>query len=331
MAYLRQSDIRRIVTKPLRGPSTSTASTRRARESSMHDVTLPAGPVSDGAANPPWQVLKDVLQAGKQPVVAGHQASLFDRYFGVFPIRPNTLRAFEYALKRGVRVFECDLRVTRDHEAAVFHDEVLDKWTRSEGKVRDHTLAQLKRVRYRFNSESITSFDRVLQWAAEKRAAGIGVILIPELKDVAVAEPTVRLIQKYHAHSWVIVQAKSGPSRYNAVRALDPNVVLTMAPSGHEELAWALAKNDPALLIIEVHPNTITPDWPDRIRQAQKLVLADSFHFVESPLNPHEVFGAGGSCSEALEATTADILVTNRPGSCRRATQATGVPTEPTR
>lgn len=52
--------------------------------------------------------------------------------------------AFANAAKLGVHGFEIDLRLTKDEEIIVFHDEYTDRITDLVGRVADYTLAELK-------------------------------------------------------------------------------------------------------------------------------------------------------------------------------------------
>lgn len=58
----------------------------------------------------------------------------------------NTLLAFRGALELGCRHIETDVHLTRDGEIVVFHDHRLERTTDGTGFVRDHTLAELRRL-----------------------------------------------------------------------------------------------------------------------------------------------------------------------------------------
>jgi glycerophosphoryl diester phosphodiesterase len=56
----------------------------------------------------------------------------------------NTLAAFDYAGRVGSHNFETDLRLTKDGEIVLLHDETLDRTTNCTGPVEDLTLAELQ-------------------------------------------------------------------------------------------------------------------------------------------------------------------------------------------
>ena len=58
----------------------------------------------------------------------------------------NTLPAFELAARLGAQVLELDVHLTRDGVVVVHHDSALERTTDGAGRVRDHTLAELRRL-----------------------------------------------------------------------------------------------------------------------------------------------------------------------------------------
>ena len=58
----------------------------------------------------------------------------------------NTLRSFSNARHFGADAIELDVHPTKDGQMVVFHDWTLDCRTDGHGPVRDHTLAELKRL-----------------------------------------------------------------------------------------------------------------------------------------------------------------------------------------
>lgn len=60
----------------------------------------------------------------------------------------NSLAAAEAAITRNFAI-ECDVQITRDGAALVFHDYDLDRLTTGAGKVADHTAAQIATLAYK--------------------------------------------------------------------------------------------------------------------------------------------------------------------------------------
>jgi glycerophosphoryl diester phosphodiesterase len=58
----------------------------------------------------------------------------------------NTLAAFELALRQGADAIELDAKLTRDGHIVVIHDQTVDRTTEGRGRVKDMTLAELRKL-----------------------------------------------------------------------------------------------------------------------------------------------------------------------------------------
>ena len=59
----------------------------------------------------------------------------------------NTLQAFKAACRYPITGIELDIQLTKDSRVVVIHDEKVDRTTNGSGDVREHTLAELKKLR----------------------------------------------------------------------------------------------------------------------------------------------------------------------------------------
>jgi glycerophosphoryl diester phosphodiesterase len=111
-----------------------------------------------------------------RPLVIAHRGGA-----GLWP--ENTLHAFERAAELGVDVIETDVRATADGELVLFHDETLNRTTDGAGRVRQLTLAELKRLDagYRWSPDGGRSFPL--------RGRGL---TVPTLREVFKALPSMR-------------------------------------------------------------------------------------------------------------------------------------------
>jgi glycerophosphoryl diester phosphodiesterase len=73
----------------------------------------------------------------------------------------NTIPAAEAAIARGFAI-ECDLQLTKDDVAIVFHDDTLDRLTEATGPVKARTLAELKAIPLRGTGARIPTLDELL-------------------------------------------------------------------------------------------------------------------------------------------------------------------------
>ncbi len=83
---------------------------------------------------------------------------LHDRSRGIVE---NTPTAFAAAIA-GNYAIECDLQITSDGEAVVFHDEALERLTTSSGMVKDHSAEQMKRLTIRDSSDRVQTLAELL-------------------------------------------------------------------------------------------------------------------------------------------------------------------------
>jgi len=58
----------------------------------------------------------------------------------------NTLAGFSAAIACGARLLECDVQLTQDHVAVVFHDPNLERMTNARGDLRSRNVCELRDV-----------------------------------------------------------------------------------------------------------------------------------------------------------------------------------------
>lgn len=88
----------------------------------------------------------------------------------------STMAAFKKADELGVHGFEIDIRLTKDEEILVFHDEYVDRTSDGSGRVAEKTLAELKKLDlgyqftdlegahpYRGNGETVVTLRELLR------------------------------------------------------------------------------------------------------------------------------------------------------------------------
>ena len=77
----------------------------------------------------------------------------------------NTLRAAEAAIAGGFAI-ECDIQLSSDGEAIVFHDETLDRLTDASGPVSALSAAEIARLRIKGSGEPPPTFAAFLDTVA---------------------------------------------------------------------------------------------------------------------------------------------------------------------
>src|SRR5918912_617430 len=102
----------------------------------------------------------------------------------------NTLASFERGLDLGADWVELDVHLSRDGALVVIHDETLERTTNGAGLVKDHDLAELRRLDAgawfgpEFAGQRLPTLDEALAWAVRR-----GLVLDVELKNGPVFYP----------------------------------------------------------------------------------------------------------------------------------------------
>ena len=151
----------------------------------------------------------------------------FCAHRGVSALMPeNTLPAFAAALALGAEEIEFDVRLTKDNELIVSHDDTLERISDGVGKLADYTLAELKTlnvgvkhgwvVPFCTAEEVFAQFANKIMFNIHLKEHGEEGYLIREL---------VRLVEKYNAHDSVYFAAS--PAELEWMQKLAPQIPRT--------------------------------------------------------------------------------------------------------
>jgi glycerophosphoryl diester phosphodiesterase len=167
----------------------------------------------------------------------------------------NTLGAAEVAIRGGFAI-ECDVQLSRDGEAIVFHDDALDRLTRARGAVIEKTVAEIQAAAFRDSEERAPTFPQLLARVAGRTP------LICELKsrfdgDMRLAERVAALALDY-----------DGPL---AIKSFDP------APIAH--LRARCARIGPLGMVAEA---SYRGRYWRALSAAQKEACAGFLHYPET-------------------------------------------------
>lgn len=132
----------------------------------------------------------------------------------------NTSSAFQAALDKGYAI-ECDLQLTADGEAVLFHDEHLGRLTEADGMVKHMTAAQMKALTIRRSRDHVQTLAELL---AQVRGR---VPLVIELKshwdgDTRLAARALEVLKSYQ---WPFCLMSFDPAMIEAVRRLSPATI----------------------------------------------------------------------------------------------------------
>lgn len=146
-------------------------------------------------SSPAWLVAQPIAHRG-----------LHDPTLGVFE---NTIAAAEAAIAGGYGI-ECDVQLSQDGEAMVFHDHELGRLTEATGPVRDRPKAELETLRIGGSAQTITALPAFLD------QIGGRVPLVVEIKSRFDGDE--RLVRR-------TAEILLGRGEPVAVKSFDPKVV----------------------------------------------------------------------------------------------------------
>ncbi len=181
----------------------------------------------------------------------------------------NTQSSFDGAII-GNYAIECDLQITADGEAIVFHDETLDRLTGRSGRVNQHTVRQLQKICIVNSKHRMQTLAKLLEQVNGK------VPLVIELKshwngDVSLAERALKVLESY-----------AGPY---ALMSFDPDLVAAVAELSPHTIRGITADRvtDPYYNILSVERRVALRNFTHLHRTRPHFV---SFQFRELPFAP---------------------------------------------
>jgi glycerophosphoryl diester phosphodiesterase len=206
----------------------------------------------------------------------------------------NTGSAFAAAMAHGYAI-ECDLQITRDGEAVVFHDESLERLTTAQGLVKDMTAAEMGQLTL------CGSTDRVQTLQALLRQVNGKVPLVIELKSHWDGD------ERLAARALAALEDYSGPY---CLMSFDPDVVAAL-----RRLSPATPRGIVAERAFDPYYSWLPLDRQQELRSMSHLARTRpdfvSFYFEELPFAPVTALRTAGmpvitwtirSPSEAREA-----------------------------
>lgn len=107
----------------------------------------------------------------------------------------NTLTSFQKAIELGADMVELDVRICKTGEIMVFHDDTLERTTNGTGRIKDKTLAELKKLDAG-KGHQIPTLSEVFDLVDKRIAINI------ELKGEKTALSVAQTIMEYVEDGW---------------------------------------------------------------------------------------------------------------------------------
>jgi len=152
-----------------------------------------------------WLIARPVAHRGLHDAAAG--------------VLENTPSAFAAAIATNYAI-ECDIQLSADGEAMVFHDQTLDRLTEGSGRLDALSAAELKRVAFRATADRMITLGELCGLAADRTA------LFVEIKsrfdgDLRLVKRAAEVLAKYSGR---VALMSFDPAPIAALRTLAPRL-----------------------------------------------------------------------------------------------------------
>jgi glycerophosphoryl diester phosphodiesterase len=193
----------------------------------------------------------------------------------------NAESAFAASIRHGYAI-ECDIQLSADGQAMVFHDSTLDRVMDGHGDVNRHSLKQLKSMRYKVGNDRIQTLTELLEQVQGR------VPLVIELKthwdgDLALAQKAVAGLARY-----------TGPY---GLMSFDPVLVAALAELSPQTARGIVAERviDPSYRVLPVEerlrlrhlahleqtrPHFVSYNWHDLPYAPVQIIRAQGFPVI---------------------------------------------------
>ena len=155
----------------------------------------------------------------------------------------NTIPAMEQAIAGGADFIEFDLRMTSDGIPVVIHDDTIDRTSDGTGRLKDHTLSELKEYNFSwfvrdarqkkpvFERLEIPSFEDILK--AFRHRVFMNIQIYTE--NVEDLDAICALYQQYEMYDLAYLTIADWDIA-KRVRKTDPRIDICMTPGWHERI-----------------------------------------------------------------------------------------------
>jgi len=199
---------------------------------------------------------------------------LHDETIGVVE---NCEKAFAAAIAHNFAI-ECDLELTKDGEAVVFHDDDIDRLMDGRGAVKNFTTSELKKMSYRQGPDRIQTLAELCEQVAGQ------VTLVIEIKslwddDFSLTDRAVKVLTGY-----------KGPY---ALMSFDPTLVTHLAETA-PHIIRGITADRATDTYYDALPLTKRSEMQAFSHLSKSRPHFASFNFAELPFGPITAFRAAG-------------------------------------
>jgi glycerophosphoryl diester phosphodiesterase len=163
---------------------------------------------------------------------------------GAFEFEENTLHAFRSSYEAGVRGCELDVRMTKDGQMVVLHDDTLQRTHKGEGPVEKLSADETRKILSRKEGEPVLLLEDLLKYYADRPGMYVEFEMKTSNKELY---PDDR-IAEYAKNLYAVVTAKVPKGSTYVFTSFDTRPL------------EAIKKIDPAADIMLIKSTPLTPD-----------------------------------------------------------------------
>jgi glycerophosphoryl diester phosphodiesterase len=170
---------------------------------------------------------------------AEEKGLLYAHRGGSHEFEENTMEAFRGSYEKGLRGFETDVRMTRDGELVILHDDSLDRTHDATGPVENKTAAELREVMTKKTGQKFLFLSELLDYLADKPGVYLELEMKTSDKSLYPDERLETYCRKLHeaalakrseGSDYVFTSFDERPLKI--VKRLDPNADLLLITGG---------------------------------------------------------------------------------------------------
>ncbi|MBB5353957.1 glycerophosphoryl diester phosphodiesterase [Haloferula luteola] len=185
--------------------------------------------------------LSTVLLSLILPLTAAEPAKPFHfaHRGGSYEFEENTLGAFRSSYDAGVRGFETDVRMTRDGQLVILHDDSLDRTHHGQGPIEDMDSTAVRQVLSRKQGEPLLFLQTLLDYLADKPGMYVefemktsNKELYPDDRIEAYAKAIYQQVTTHRPEDSTWVFTSFDPRPLKAIKAIDPDAEIMLIKGG---------------------------------------------------------------------------------------------------
>ncbi|GMN02254.1 glycerophosphodiester phosphodiesterase family protein [Erythrobacter sp. MTPC3] len=179
----------------------------------------------------------------------------------------NSRSAFAAAIKAGMGI-ECDIQLSRDRQAMVFHDWVLERLTDGSGFVADHSADDLRQMRLTQTGDRIESLGDLLAQVDQRVPI---LIEVKSLPDFTIEEACAAVAEAIAGYEGNVAVMSFDPRCSEWFAANDARRIRGLVCTDTLDHGWlgawradgAIDRADPDFLAVDIRdlPDELADDW----------------------------------------------------------------------